>query len=584
MTLLVIAFIAGVFSVLTPCILPVLPALMVVSDGQGRARVIGLVAGIVVSFGVAILALTALVDALGVPADVMRYVSATLLLVFALVLLVPALDARFQMAAQSVVRLAPAQHQGNGLVPGFLAGATLGLVWAPCAGPILGGITSQIARDGIGSQALIATLGYCLGMVIPLTAVTFGGRALVGRFRRVFDDGRRVNLVMGVILLATSLLFFTGYDTKLNRVIATNLPFTSTPVASLERGGFDEDSDVRTADTCAEAEAFAKDRDTVEANGYPETKQLCDLGPAPSLEDLGPWLNTPDGKALSPADLKGKVVLVDFWTYSCINCLRTLPYLRSWHEQYADDGLVIVGAHTPEFGFERSLGNVRTATKDLDVDWPVAQDNDYATWDRFANRFWPAKYLIDRDGTLRYVHYGEGQYDDTEDHIRDLLDVGSGAERATAEGAITKIRSATPETYLGYRRADRFVGRADGTPKVGSGFATDVVGTYRQTPDVLGLNEWSYVGPWRVEDERAVAAGPGAKLRLRYVAQDAYLVMSPPKSGTAKVGIDVDDAARPAVTIDANQLYTVADDDGLDERTIELAVPPGVAVYAFTFG
>ncbi len=583
--LFLVAFVAGAFSVLTPCILPVLPALVVVSEGQGRARVAGVVTGIVVSFSAVILLLTAIVDALGISAGALRYLSAGLLLVFALVLLVPALAERFEMASQVVVRRAPGQARGNGFAPGFLAGITLGFVWAPCAGPILGGITSTIAREGIGTDAFIATAGYGLGMIIPLTAVSFGGRALMLRIRRVAAGGRRVNIAMGVVLLLTSALFFSGLDTRVNRFIASTLPFTSTPVASLERGGFDDNADVRRTRDCGQAQRLAGDRATVEDNGYPEVGQLCDLGPAPTFaSDLGPWLNTADGKPLTPADLKGKVVLVDFWTYSCINCIRTLPYLRGWHDRYAREGLVIVGVHTPEFAFERSLDNVRKATGDLDVRWPVALDNGYRTWDAFANRFWPAKYLIDRDGRLRSVHYGEGAYDRTESQIRELLGVDSGVAKADARGAVEDTEARTPETYLGYGRAARFAGRAEGAPDVGSGIVSGRPAVYRGPAAALGADMWTYAGQWTVGRERAVA-GQSARLRLRYRAKEVYLVMSPPKSGGAStVGVRVDGRPRRSVQVTANQLYTVASDGQPGTRTLDLSVPKGVAVYAFTFG
>ncbi|MCW2960476.1 MAG: hypothetical protein JWM90_863 [Thermoleophilia bacterium] len=585
MSLLLIAFIAGLFSVLTPCILPVLPALLVVSEGQGRARIAGLVVGVVGSFCIAILLLTALIDALGIPDDVLRYVSAGLLIAFALVLLVPALDDKFQMAAQVLVRAAPAQNQSNGFVGGLLAGATLGLVWAPCAGPILASITSGIAREGLSSDAVVATIGYGLGMAIPLTGVIFGGRALVGKLRRVTGNGRRINQAMGVILLATGLLFLSGFDNRLNRIIADKLPFTSTPVASLERRATDGDSGARDAESCAEAEAYASDSAKLIENGYPETEDLCDLGPMPKLAGLGKTsINTPDGKPLDMGDLTGKVVLVDFWTYSCINCIRTLPYLRAWDEQYRDDGLVILGVHTPEFGFEKSLDNVRDAVDDLDVTWPVAQDNDYDTWNNFGNRFWPAKYLIDRDGTVRLVHYGEGSYAETEAHIRTLLDVSEGEAKAATEQA-PEIEVGTRETYLGYGRgAGNFIRGAVGAPAVGSGFVTEEPARYVPEVATLEQNDWTYDGTWTVERERAVA-GPGAKLRIRFAAREAYLVMSPPpRSSGATVVPLVEGARRAGIRVEANKLYTVASDPSAGVRELELAVPEGVAVYAFTFG
>jgi cytochrome c biogenesis protein CcdA/thiol-disulfide isomerase/thioredoxin len=582
--LFLIAFVAGAFSVLTPCILPVLPALVVVSDGQGRARVVGIVSGIVLSFCAVILLLTAIVDALGISADVLRYVSATMLLLFGLVLVVPALEERFQQATQVIVRRSPRQARGNGFVPGFLAGTTLGFVWAPCAGPILGGITSTVAREGLGPEALVATAGYGLGMVIPLTAVAFGGRTLMVRIRKAAAGGRRVNVAMGVILLLTSALFFSGLDTRVNRFIANTLPFTSTPVASLERAGFDDNADVRTTRSCSEAQRLAADRKIVEANGYPEVGKLCDLGPAPAFaDDLGPWLNTATGKPITPAELRGKVVLVDFWTYSCINCIRTLPYLRGWHDRYSRDGLVIVGVHTPEFAFERSLDNVRKATRDLDVRWPVALDNRYDTWNNFANRFWPSKYLIDRDGRLRAVHYGEGAYDRTEEQIRQLLGIRAGAAKADARGAVTDVSARTPETYLGFQRAARFAGRATDAPKVGSGFTVNRAATYRPPAGELGVDMWSYAGQWTVSQERAVA-GREARLLLRYRAREAYLVMSPPSGRSVSVRVTVDGRERPPVRVTANQLYTVASDERSGTRRLELSVPKGTSVYAFTFG
>lgn len=582
MTLALVALLAGAFSVLTPCILPVLPALLVVSDGQGRGRVLGVVTGVVVSFCVAILALTALVDALGIPADALRYLAAAMLLLFGLVLLVPALDRRFQAAAQGVVRLAPHQHQGNGFLPGMLAGATLGIVWAPCAGPILAGITSSIATEGLGREAVVATLAYGVGMVIPLTAVVFGGRRLVGRLRRATANGRRVNVAMGVVLLATSALFLSGLDTTLNRSIAQALPFTSTPIAGIERAGFD--SGATTADSCEEAEEVVADGRLVADEGYPETTELCYLGPRPALDALGPWTNTLGNEPITESDLAGKVVLVDFWTYSCINCIRTLPYLRGWHEQYADDGLVILGVHTPEFAFERKLANVRDAVDDLDVTWPVALDNDYRTWERFSNRYWPAKYLIDRDGTLRSVHYGEGRYEETEDMIRELLDVEPAERRADAEGAVTDIRSATPELYLGHGRAMNFAGQPDVPGATSGTLAADRLATYRQSVEELRLNEWTFTGDWRVEGERAIAAGADSRIRLRYAANEAYLVLAPGAGGPKQVQVAVDGERRPPVTVDGTRLHTVASDGSFGQRVLELRVPEGVEAYAFTFG
>ena len=294
-------------------------------------------------------------------------------------------------------------------------------------------------------------------------------------------------------------------------------------------------------------------------------------GPRPSFAKISAWLNTPGDRAESLASLRGKVVLVDFWTYSCINCLRTLPHLRAWYAAYHKDGFEIVGVHTPEFAFEHVLGNVRQATHDLDVTWPVALDNDYGTWNAYSNQYWPAEYLIDKTGHVRHIRFGEGDYSGTEDAIRSLL-AEAGAKSipaATGLADTTPAGAFTPESYLGSARLQRYVGsRINPNVSANYTFAT-----------VLPQDDLTYAGTWNVGAERIVA-GMGAALRLHYRAQNVYVVLG--GRGTVHALVN----GKPTKTLDVNEdrLYTVISGDAVTDGTLELRMSPGVNAYAFTFG
>jgi thiol-disulfide isomerase/thioredoxin len=291
---------------------------------------------------------------------------------------------------------------------------------------------------------------------------------------------------------------------------------------------------------------------------------LSDYGVAPSFRKIDAWINSP---RLTMRALRGKVVLVDFWTYSCINCLRTLPHLKAWDARYRKDGLVIVGVHTPEFAFEHSLANVRSATKRLGVEYPVALDNSYGTWNAYANQFWPAEYLIDRRGHVRRVHFGEGKYAESERAIRTLL--GERGGRLTRVADTTPRTLTTPETYLGAERTQNYAG---------SPLRTNQVVRYR-FPRTLGQNAYALSGQWNVENERAVPVRD-ARLRLHYVARKVYLVLG----GRGSVDVLVDGRREKTVRVDKDKLYTLVDTSQLHEAVLELRFSPGVAGYAFTFG
>jgi cytochrome c biogenesis protein CcdA/thiol-disulfide isomerase/thioredoxin len=575
--LFVVAVIGGAASVLTPCVLPLLPAILVISRDGSRARSWGIAAGIELSFFLLAILLASVITALGLPPNLLRWIAAGLLTFFGLVLIVPKLDELFaNVTSKLTSRIPQGRVQRSGFVGGVLSGLPLGLVWAPCAGPILAGITIASSSSRFTSRIWVTMLGYAIGMFLPLSAVIFGGQRLGQWLRRILGGGRRVLAPMGVILLATAVLVGVGGLERVNRFIAERIDLTSTPTAELERRAL---TDRRPTD-----DASGVTREQLSLNGYPETDGFEDLGPAPEFAGISRWYNS---EPLAMRELRDKVVLVDFWTYSCINCIRTFPHLRRWHDTYADDGLVIVGVHTPEFEFEKDPGNVGRAVKDFDISYPVALDPDLRTWNAFYNHYWPAHYLIDKDGTIRSVHFGEGEYAETEREIRELLGMSEG-DIDTRDEPFTPR---TPETYLGWLRAERYQGR----DILRTGLVHDREETYAVPRNSSGRVElepdtWSYDGTWKVGSQGAVA-GRDAKIFIRFRASKVHIVAgpatdaTPERSGAATRGsirTDVYEGGRDVV-VDEYKLYTVRDGDDAN-AILELDVSPGVEVFAFTFG
>lgn len=581
MVVTLVAFLAGIVSVLTPCVLPLLPALLAVSGTGERRRVVGLVLGIIASFSIGLVALTAVFSAAGTIGNGLRWGAVVLLAAIGLLFLVPAAKDRVEAATSRVVsRLRPgaADATGTGFGGGLATGLALGVVWTPCAGPILAAVAVAAAQDDLGARSLITLAAFMLGMSVPLTLIALGGRR-AGTWLRSRLGGRRLDVATGVVLLATAALIASGLDVTLNRWVAENTAFGTTVTAGLESSALSG-----TATTASDTGAIDLSPAALATDGYPELDDLADLGPAPTPSGLGPWFNTADGTALGDADLDGKVVLIDFWTYSCVNCLRTLPYLSAWNDAYADDGLVVLGVHAPEFAFEKVPANVEQAIDDLDVTWPVALDNDYDTWTAFHNRYWPAKYLIDRDGELRYAHYGEGGYAETEQHIQTLL----GTSTTIAADAIAETdRTAeqTPETYLGYERGRRFGGSLADDPT--TTIKPDEPAVY-VGPEGLDRGIWTLVGEWDVQGERSVA-GRDAELWLHYYARDVFLVMGDARTERDAEPVVVSADHGPAGetvehVLDTQRLYVLRDTDEPVDGLVQLTVPAGVAVYAFTFG
>ena len=594
--LLLIAVLAGAFSVLTPCVLVMLPAILAVTGGAGRRRVLGVLVGVEASFvGISLLAAVAL-DALGLPPRTQEFLAVAIIGLLGVTLLVPALHDRFQLVTSRLVGRVPGAASGSGgdgFRGGLAGGLGLGLVWAPCAGPILAAITAGANTDGFTVRSVVMALGFGLGMLGPLLLVLRGGHAMAARLRRTVGT-RRLDVAMGVAMVGTAALIAVGGFTEINRRIAEGIDLTSTPIAGLERDALDKvaEDDLARVRASASGESSPDGRPSdaeLELTGYPEShgRELVDLGPAPELAGIGRTYNLETGEELDAEYLRDKVVIYDFWTYSCINCIRTLPYLRTWHDRYADEGLVIVGVHAPEFAFERDERNVEAAIDDLDVTWPVATDPEFETWRNFHNRYWPAKYIVDREGTIRYVHYGEGGYDETEAVIRELLDKAP-AERGMPEAVPVDYVNNTPETYLGHERlsAEQWRGElTSGGARLAAGPAEYRLSGGAAEP--LERDQFTLTGRWDVQGERSVAAGDDSEIVIHYRARAVYLVLDPGEDGPVTVRV-IDEAEEGGgtrtVRVDTDRLYTLRDGADTADATMRIQVPAGASAYAFTFG
>ncbi len=548
LVLLGIGLVAGIVTALSPCVLPVLPIVLAGgATGSGR-RPFAIVAGIVVSFTVFTLTAAWLLDRLGLPQDLLRNIAIVLLFVVAATLLWPRAGELLERPLRALTRR-PAGDLGGG----FLLGASLGLVFVPCAGPVLAAVTVLSARRDVGLDGVALTFSYALGAAIPLLAIALVGQRAALALRSRATIVRRVS---GVLVAAAAVAIAFGLDRHLQTAVPGYTVAVQDRIESSSRAQ-------------RELERLTGAR-RPEATGGSSEDALPDYGLAPEFVGIGGWLNTPGGRALSLDGLRGRVVLIDFWTYSCINCLRTLPYLKAWDERYRSKGLTIVGVHTPEFAFERVPANVRENTAKLGLRYPIALDPDYGTWNAWHNQYWPAKYLIDRNGHVRLYHFGEGEYDETEDAIRTLLAQGGTALPAAVHlPDRTPAGSVTPESYLGYERIAHYAGSA---------LRHDAEAAYR-LPAKLGQNELAYGGRWTVGKERIVA-GRGAVLRLAYRARKAHLVLA----GAGTVQVLVDGRPTGSVTVEGDRLYTLVERPEIADHLLELRFSRGVEAYAFTFG
>jgi cytochrome c biogenesis protein CcdA/thiol-disulfide isomerase/thioredoxin len=599
--LMFFALIAGAGTAITPCVLPVVPALLSASATGGRRRPLAIVLGLALTFTVAIVALAQLVKGVGLASSAARDAAIVVLIAFGLVMLIPGIAARVQAPLSRLARFGPRQR-GSGFWSGLAVGSALGFVCAPCAGPILAAVTAVSASSGPSLRVVVVAISYSIGLAAVMLLYGIGGRAILHRVRRV-ARGHLVEQTLGVVLLITGVAMAFNLDVRFEEALAgSSLPsFLVDPTRSLENSGPVQNRlaslrppsrfAVRQREASAKplspghASATASATGTGVAIAGVPTPKLPDLGTAPDFTDTQRWFNTPGGRPLTLAGLRGHVVLVDFWTYTCINCIRTLPFLKGLYATYHRYGFDVVGVEAPEFTFEQNAANVQQAIHSDGLRYPVVQDNNLGTWNAYGNQYWPAEYLIDSKGQVRHVQFGEGDYGQSEVAVRELL-YQAGVHNLPPPSrahAIMPTQLATPETYLDDQRSRGFVQPLE------SG-----VGTYQGLTDPQP-NEFALKGTWRITDQSATSVTSGDNITLRFLAAHAYLVMTSRGNRPRTVRVLMDGKPIPSsvagsdvhhglVTVRGQRLYSLVSLPNDQSHVLQLDVPPGVSAYDFTFG
>ena len=573
--LILFSLLSGLVTVLSPCILPVLPIVLSSTLTGGKRRPLGVVTGLIISFSIFTLAISQIVSLLGISANVLRIVAVVIIGILGLGLILPGLNEMIEKLFNRLPGLVKQDgQQGTGFGSGFITGASLGLIWAPCAGPILAAVTTLAATQAVTFGSVVVVISYAIGSGIPLLAIAYGGRNLMQRVPFLVNNTRKVQQTFGVIMIVTAALIAFNVDTMVTAWVTDMVPsswtaqlnqFESNPTVSKQLNNLNSDSN--------------QNGGVILDTGG----SLQDLGPAPELTGITNWINS---EPLTLSSLKGKVVLIDFWTYSCVNCVRTFPFLKDWYSKYKDQGFVIIGVHTPEFAFEHDSANVEQAVKRFGIEYPVAQDNNYGTWRAYNNHYWPAEFLIGPNGHLRYTHFGEGHYDVTEMSIQTLLaEAGHPVNQSLSDMNTAEFsQNQTPETYVGTGRQQNFSSPED----VLNGKAS----TY-SIPDNLPLHHFAVSGTWQFESEYATVTDAGDKLELHFYAKDVYLVMDSTQPAQATVTLLSPDQTNQTedlnsdgqVTIDQARLYHLVSLDKAQEGTVVIQFDqPDVDVYSFTFG
>ncbi len=608
MILFVLAYLGGVLTIVSPCILPVLPFVFARAGQPFMRSTLPMLIGMAATFA-AVATLAALGGGWAVQANEYgRYAALALLAVFGIILLFPALSDHLTRPLVSLgARLSQsadkgARAGGSSVVASLLLGVATGLLWAPCAGPVLGLILTGAALQGASVGTTLLLLAYALGAATSLALALLVGGKVYQTMKRSLGVGEWLRRGVGVAVLVAVAAIGLGLDTG----FLTQASVAST--ASLEQGLIDKlqpqkpssvvmngnDGGAMMMSGGSNQMMMSGANTMMQAKPQAAADTLPVEGKMPPLDGAIQWLNSPP---LSAEALKGKVVLVDFWTYSCINCIRAIPYVKAWAEKYKDQGLVVIGVHAPEFAFEKNVDNVKKAIGDLGIAYPVAIDNDYAIWRAFDNQYWPAHYFIDAEGRIRHHHFGEGEYDQSERVIQELL---AEAGKQNVAGGIVDVKATgteaasnqndvqSPETYVGWQRSENFV---------------DTKGTVNDAPHVYSaaepkLNEWGLTGNWTVGAENAGLNDKDGSIYYRFHARDLHLVLGPNADGKPirfKVTVDgkppgdshgVDTDADGNGTVTGQRLYQLVREAGpVGDHTFEIHfLDPGVQAYAFTFG
>jgi cytochrome c biogenesis protein CcdA/thiol-disulfide isomerase/thioredoxin len=602
--LLLVAFLGGLITGISPCIVPVIPVVMAGgSAGTSRIRPYVIIAGLVVSFSLSVLFASSLLSFLHLPQDLLFWLGVAMLGLLSVGLLVPRVG---EVIERPFARLGASRYATEG--GGFVLGLSLGLVFVPCAGPVLTAISVAAAHHRVGATSLLVTVFYALGVTVPLLVLAVAAQRATTSWSSLRNHLPTVRTVAGVILGVTTLAIAFNWLGALQRdvpgyttALEDHVESTNSACGQLRQLSGEQQNQFAAANaklegkkaTCAATDVGNSQSGRLAAGTSTTTTSpqatstspqkpaafmasktnLPNLGRAPDFKGITAWFNTPGNQPLTLNQLRGKVVLVDFWTYSCINCQRALPHVEGWYNDYKKDGLVVVGVSAPEFAFEHVVSNVESAASNLGIGYPVAVDDNLATWDAYNNQYWPADYLIDPTGVVRAYNFGEGGYGNTEDNIRMLLTANGVTNlppRTDVPDKTPTNAALTPESYVGYSRLSN---------EVGTSVVPDKTIVYH-APSTIASNSLAFGGTWTVHSEGATA-GSNASLGIQFTASDVYLVMS----GQGTVGVTYNGRHLTALSVGGvPKLYTLLSGSVLQTGVLTLTASPGVEAYDFTFG
>jgi len=556
--LLLFSFFAGIITILSPCIISLLPILLATTSDQHRYKQFGIIIGLIISFSLFTLGITAIVHITGISPDIFRYIALGIIFFFGLTMVIPSFDTFFTRLTSRIshigTTLEQTSSQKQNFLSGFILGTALGLVWTPCAGPILATITLLASTKGISLITFLMTLAYTFGAALPMLLIMYGGTTIMQKTHFLIPYTNVIKKIFGFLIIFVALTMAFNKNLQLETYLTRYFPtlsIESHPLIMQELEKLKPKSDY-----------------------HMNTNNIH----APQLIGLTHWINS---KPLSLEELHGKVVLLDFWTYSCINCIRTLPYLKKWYQTYKPYGFEIIGIHTPEFAFEKNVKNVEAAVKKFDLTYPIALDNDYTTWQAYDVHYWPSHYLINQKGMIVSHHFGEGNYKETENNIRKLLGLQSLVEKVE----IKQKKLITPEIYLGYERADKY--------QPGTTIYKDQIHSYEyKTP--LNINTIGLQGPWLIKKD-CITSENTCTINLHFIAHTVYIVMESPTPQEITILLDGQPVPKKYYTKDMQstgkiivhepRMYEVVNfGDEYHDHVISIIMPKEISIYTFTFG